>query len=396
MASSPCPRKSDSNDERELIARLLEDGSVIDQPSPAVTELAKRLEGLGLIKVARREYVRCVNFHDRDIPSRDRSCSGKIYLDDRLDEGGDDYRCPACNRVVYPFRHRKGRFKDIRSNVVSESVLAYLLRELAETKATVKELARGAYRADVGDLGVAVCIVDLCPEKFLAHDWARSQPTCYIGVNARRLRERFLDQDWLVRVPLSEIITGVVRLPDLLQKAVDASRTASVPNASVPVFSRGAPPIVNDSVPQFATPRCFFVELGLNTVRVNGEVIVNPQAGPRYHIFRILLKRFFDDAAEGRAANAFRPMSLQDIVDALGEATDKYYEDVEGVRRTINRLQDDIERTVKQKLGQPIDRDDIIQTCPWKGQGKNDFGYRINPMTVAVRAFRNSENANLS
>ena len=74
-------------------------------------------------------------------------------------------------------------------------------------------------------------------------------------------------------------------------------------------------------------------------------------------------------------------------MEALHTRTGEYIYDETSVRRALNRLQSDIETAVKKKLGLPIDREDILQTCHWKGHHERGHGYRINPFTVAARPF---------
>ena len=71
----------------------------------------------------------------------------------------------------------------------------------------------------------------------------------------------------------------------------------------------------------------------------------------------------------------------------LRRRTGEYIDDETRVRRALNYLQFDIETAVKKKLGLPIDRQDIVQTCRWKGHGEADHRYRINPFTVTARPF---------
>ena len=46
----------------------------------------------------------------------------------------------------------------------------------------------------------------------------------------------------------------------------------------------------------------------------------------------------------------------------LEEEKHESVEDVEAIRKAINRLQSDIDTAVKKKLGLPINREDVIQT----------------------------------
>jgi len=59
MASRSCRRKSGSSVDREEAARLLRDGAVISDPSPALIEAAKRLEKDGLVEKRVWKYVLC-------------------------------------------------------------------------------------------------------------------------------------------------------------------------------------------------------------------------------------------------------------------------------------------------------------------------------------------------
>lgn len=129
------------------------------------------------------------------------------------------------------------------------------------------------------------------------------------------------------------------------------------------------------------------VECGPNTVVVEGETVVAPQAGTRFDVFRILWDQFLDDMRQAVLPEQHRLINIKDIIKEIEARTEKYVEDETSIRRTINRLQSDIETAIKKKLGLPIDREDIVQTCRWKGQGEGDFGYRINPFTVAARPF---------
>ena len=117
-------------------------------------------------------------------------------------------------------------------------------------------------------------------------------------------------------------------------------------------------------------------------------VVVAPQAGPRYEIFRILWDRFLDDLKEALPPEQHGLINIRDLIKELESRTGKFVEDETTVRRTVNRLQSNIETAVKKKLGLPIDREDIVQTCRWKGQGEGDYGYRINPFTVAARPYQ--------
>ena len=389
MASRSSRRKSGSSISRELAVRLLRDGSVISEPSQELLNAATRLEKDGLVETRVREYVLCADPQDLDYPPKNRYCRGRLYVDDGLDEAGHDFRCPECDRPVFPFRHKKRRHKELRAKVARQGVASFVLAQLAKLKSNVKEISEGVYRIDVGDMGVMLCIADFCSdEKFLTRDWACTQTTCYLVVNPKAIDERFLDEDWITRASLADIVCGEIDIKEWVRNAAGSGPPQSVRNASVPVYTKGALPIIAEPVAPHQAGRRFVVECGPSTVLVEGEVVVAPQAGTRFEIFRILWDRFLDDLRKAVPPEQHGLINIKNLIQELESRTDKFIEDETTVRRAINRLQSDIESAVKRKLGLPIDREDIVQTCRWKGQGEGDFGYRINPFTVAARPFQ--------
>ncbi len=160
--------------------------------------------------------------------------------------------------------------------------------------------------------------------------------------------------------------------------------------ASIPVYARGPAPIVVEPIQPATRKRTFIVELGETTVKVNGETVVAPQSGTRHDVFRILWRQYIEDLKKGSPASEFKALKVKEVADQLGEMQEKQIYDDATVRRTINRLQEDIETAVKKKLGDPIGREDIVQTCRWTGSNDKDYGYRLNPYTVVARPAQES------
>ena len=132
------------------------------------------------------------------------------------------------------------------------------------------------------------------------------------------------------------------------------------------------------------------VEVGPNVVRIEGEVVVAAQASTRFQVFKILWERFLEDLIKNLPPAEFSAISLDDLISEIENRENKTDAAEMTVRRAINRLQEDIETAVKKKTGQPIDREDIVQTCHWKGQAAGLHGYRLNPKTVGVRPYLTS------
>ncbi|OFW35587.1 MAG: hypothetical protein A3J28_18165 [Acidobacteria bacterium RIFCSPLOWO2_12_FULL_60_22] len=343
----------------------------------------------GLIETYRREFVRCADAQDSDYPPKNRHCQGRIYVDEALDEGGHDFRCPDCERPVFPGNGRKRRHTELQSKVRPEGGKAFITSKL--TAKGVRQVVDGVYRVDIGTRGVFVCLADYCLEQeYLARDWAKTNATCYILVNAKRMRDRFLKEDWLNPVSLASVVLGEVDLSEFVEELSKGTSPAKVLAASVAVYDTGSRPIVIEPAATSAPNRQFLVEVGLNVVRVQGEVVVAPQSGTRFQVFKILWERFLEDLTKELPPEEFRAIPLEDLTAEIEKREHKPTIDELTVRRAINRLQEDIEKAVKKKTGLPIDREDIVQNFHWKRQSGDAYGYRLNPNTVAVRPYRAS------
>lgn len=388
MASRSSRRRSGSSGSRDDFARLLRDGAIIRDPSTELQQVAGQLEELGLVQSTTREFVRCADPQDRDFPPRNRHCRGRIYVEDDLDEQGHEFRCSECERAVFPFSYNKRRHTELRTKVVPDGVAAFVRVELDKLKAEVRDIAEGVVRVELGMTGVYLCLLDYCSdERFHARDWAKTNRTCYVTVDPTHADERFLPDEWLTKVSLADVLAGTIRLDLVVEDLANAGAPSAVADASVPVYSKTVPVVVAD---QDATGprRRFVVEVGPKTVRIEGVEVVAPQAGVRFEAFRILWDRFLDDLRECQSPDDFTVIKLADIVRRLEERMGTRIDDETSIRRAVNRLQADIEKAFKKKVGDPMDREDIVETHRWKGASGGEYGYRINPRTVCARPFQ--------
>src|SRR5262249_5003933 len=102
--------------------------------------------------------------------------------------------------------------------------------------------------------------------------------------------------------------------------------------------------------------------------------------------FRFLWLQFLEDLPVSDA-KAFRALSIENLRTKLDEQLETHTEDNMNIRRTVNRLQEDIVEVIKRELGLPISREDIIETLDWS-VATQTHGYRLNPVTVVVGPFR--------
>lgn len=392
MASRSSRPRSASRGSRDAIARLLRDGVAVENPSDDVRAAAEELARKGLCTVTTREFVRCADPRDADFPPRNRSCAGRVFVENGLDEAGHDFKCPACERPVFPFRFHKRRHAELRAQIDRAGVTSFVRDDLAKLQVGVKDVAEGVMRVDLGDTGVFVCILDFCAERFHARDWAKANRACYVAVDAERADARFLPDTWLARVALADVVAGNERLADLVRRVATAEPPANVVEASVPVYSKTVPTIVAPQRGAGRAARRFVVEVGPKSVRIEGVDVMAPQAGFRFRVFQVLWEQFLDELRKGTAPDSHAPVKLSRIVKLLDERREKGEEDEatdeDSVRRAVNRLQADIETAFKRKVGDPIDREDIVETDRRANQSDKDFGYRINPRTVCARPFQ--------
>lgn len=386
MASRSSRPKNASRVTHEHAAVLLEDGARIEAPGDDLIADAVQLRDAGLIDFSVCQYVNCVEPRDRDFPPRNRHCKGRILLHDGQDEDGDEIRCPKCERPVRPYAIGKLRHHLLQVSVRQAGVLAWIRTQLEALSNDVRDLGDGAFRADgFGELGVIVCVADSdgpTDARFNTQSYAVTNPVCYITIHPRPPEGRFLKGDWVCRVGLVDLITGRADLQKTLTNLAAAPPPASVSKVDVPVYAKGHVLIQPEEKPH--PERVFFVELDEKVVRVNGEIVINPQAGPRLAVFRVLWQQYLKDLARGLAPDQFHPLSMTPLLALMKEAGHEYTDET-AVRKLINNLQADVETAVKRKIGVPISREDIVQTCRMTGQADTSGGYRINPFSVAIR-----------
>lgn len=214
--------------------------------------------------------------------------------------------------------------------------------------------------------------------------WVATQPTCYVLVNAKSARGHLVDERQLHHVLLANMICGDVDLVTAVRQAADSLSSVPIQHGVVPTHRR-------ESTPSFATPKRlsmgehrFEVALDHDTVWVEGVQVMGSRAGQRLVMFRLLWESFLEDLHCGKEPDEFRAYSLHAIRPLLESRLHKQYPDELTVRRMINRVQANLAKTMQRKLGLPIGREDIVETCAWKRQEATDFGYRLNPLCVVV------------
>jgi len=225
----------------ETVARLLRSGSLHGADKPGIAQTAKHLVSLGLIKTVTGEHVRCVDHRDADYRYvRNRSCRGRIRVDDDLDDG-DRLYCPECGRVIYP--HRKKRHKMVQVEVRPGGVAAFLQDLLEQNGLEPKQVAPWVWRVDTPRGEAKLVVADHCGLEHVSRDWAAANRTCYVVVDSASCKQRFLPEKWLTWTRLAEVVCERSKLTDLLSSAASTVPASQV-RASVPVYSATVRPVV--------------------------------------------------------------------------------------------------------------------------------------------------------
>ncbi len=163
MALRSSQQKNASNNNVEDVRLVLVDGVVIKRPTPQIKVAADLLVHNGIIEVRDRDYVLCANPKDRDYPPKNRYCQGRIYLDE-LDEAGHDYRCPECERPVFPAGMQKQRFGELHITVLKQGIIRFVKNLLLDSGEQIVEIQPGVFRIDAVPANIYVCIADYCSE----------------------------------------------------------------------------------------------------------------------------------------------------------------------------------------------------------------------------------------
>ena len=191
---------------------LLKEGRTVSLPSPAKEAAARRLAGLGLVRVEEQRVVRCVNPLDPDQRYvKDISCTGKRLLEPHLDEQDHAYRCPECSRLLFP--SRKQTFGRLRLWPDLAAMAAWLDAELHGLDRPVVRAIDGLWRIESAAGEVEVCLVDVCADRSVLHpQYARSGMLVFVVGN---------DRDYRRHLPAG---APVFRLVDLVEQGASSLR----------------------------------------------------------------------------------------------------------------------------------------------------------------------------
>jgi hypothetical protein len=367
--------------ERKLLRSLLRHGARFLSPDARLLEEAVRLADLGLVDLQRRKTVRCANPLDADFPPPDPTCEGLIGLRKDADEGGGDYRCPRCERIVYPDADRKRVFDGVVVHLNQTGIEAFLIEQCGDLAAG-KAFDDGVLRVSIRGINAFVCLIDYCnDDPWRRHSMAVGQPCVYVTIEDDRAAG-FIDDQAIARVALADLLLGPKDLRAALNDRA-TTRPAQASNIDISVYALGTRTIPATRQDESKGRRIFHLWLSPAGLLVDGLLAIRAERFRAIGIMRVLLQRFADAAAAGRPV---RPISAENLADDVQKVTGGTH-DESTIRRTLVRMRNDIAATVRRRTGEAIGDHDIIDTMSRSGANRDAEGYRLNPMTVALGPF---------
>lgn len=147
-------------------------------------EAAARLAELGLIEIRERRAVRCAGADRYD--ASDHACPGVIYVHSEGEEHDDEFRCPACARVVLPSGAEA--FTERRAYPIADGFGTFVRDAVATIPSvSVTEAPRGLVRVQSALVVVRIAIADTCVDaSAFVPSYDRSAQVLYVvGDEAR-------------------------------------------------------------------------------------------------------------------------------------------------------------------------------------------------------------------
>jgi hypothetical protein len=379
MASrSSRPRNASAHDPK-VLQRLLQDGAVLETPNKHSAAAADELARLGLIDVARFDFVLCVNPRDDDFPPPQRDCRGRIWVR----EGRNEDHCPECGRLVFPNDSLKHRYPGLQVRVRVDGIMGYLA-QLATAFGEHNSPVPGVLRCRAEPDDILICVADLCRDAYyLSSDTAAVRPMVLVTLGPGG-GHSMLRENWRVSTTLAEIVAGKVNLPALLRRAAAQETSERHTRGLLPIYTAGIPHAISSSSQGSTAPARLELEVTDDRARVQGIVVADQRAKIQLVIMQILWDEFRRWFLNGRFDEP-EPMLLERIAEALEHRTGVERAGVEAVRRPINRLQAKIARLLQKHLNLPVGTSSVIETVRWRG-GRDGYGYRYNSKRVSLVA----------
>jgi len=179
-----------------LLQEALREGvclAAADEPTP-LHRAAAHLEDLGFLVQTPQQYVLCRHEEDPDYRFTREGCRARIYLNPDLDEEDGDYRCPDCDRQVWPSRKQRFTETVLRRN---DEVITAWLGEQLQGLGQVQTPEPGVWRLMTEKHFVHVVLIESCADQSecFGETWALANPVIYVAIDPDWASHHALD--WL-------------------------------------------------------------------------------------------------------------------------------------------------------------------------------------------------------
>ncbi len=202
----------------------------------------------------------CANLDDRDFPPPDPDCGGMIELRTGADEGGGDYACPVCSRVVYPTVDEKERIELLTITLDQNGIERFVADRCGKSSAGQRFIGGVLVLPDVPQ-NRFICLVDFCTDPaFLAPSWSETQPCVYVTVDPR-VRTRLAATTTAPQLELVELLDGGVALERLIVQAGPMRRAAGSAPANLLTGRTASLPARTDGGSTSTPPGRFVVDV---------------------------------------------------------------------------------------------------------------------------------------
>lgn len=366
--------------ERELLRSLLRQGAQFPSPDVQVLESAEKLANLGLVDLQRVRKVHCASAQDGDFPPPDRHCDGLIELRPEADEGGGAYRCPRCERIVYPEAEQKQQYDSLVVHHRQAGIEAFLIDRCGELAAG-RAFVGGVLALSVQGTNAAVCLVDYCSDaSWLGRGFGVNQRCVYVTVGPE-VAPRLLSEDAVAHIELVDVlIDGKDLSATIIERAT--SLPTVLANIDPLVYSLGARPVAPELRAGAEPRRLFRLCVSPKGLFIDGLLAVRVERrATALAIMQVLMKAYAEAAASGGTVEPITADTLADAVEPLVFGT---IEDADSIARHIPRIRKSIIETIRQHTGKPIGQHDVIETVSRSGADEDGVGYRLNPRKVTL------------
>ena len=363
--------------ERELLRSLLRHGARFLSPDARLLAAGQKLADLGLVDLQRWKTLRCANPTDGDFPPPNPNCEGLIDLRTDADEGGGEYRCPRCERIVFPEAEQKQQFDSLILRHRRAGIEALLLNRCGEL-AVGRAFVGGILALSVHGTNAAVCLVDYCSEGgWLGRGFGVNQRCVYVTVGPD-VGPRMLQEGAVAHIELVDVLLNLKDLPaTIIERAT--RMPAVLANVDPLVYSLGARPAAPEPRERAEPRRVFHLRFSPEGLLVDGLLAIRAGRTVAIAIMGVFVQRFIDAAV---SRGSVEPTTAKDLANALDPHAERF-EDADSIARHIPRMRKSIVDTVR-RSGGVIGEHDVIETVSRSGAEQDADGYRLNPRTVAL------------